>query len=62
MTAGKHQFRVHVQVLAQHTAAIQDRAGSDLLSMPIGELWKLDPLAAACAADRGGRFRSPQRR
>jgi hypothetical protein len=24
--------------------------------MPIGEPWKLDPLAAACAADRGWPF------
>ena len=62
MTAGKHQFRVHVQVLAQHTAAIQGTAGSDLLSMPIGEPWQLDPLPAACAADRGGRSCWPQRR
>jgi hypothetical protein len=41
---------------ASRQAAIQGRAGSDLLSMPIGEPWKLDPLAAACAADRGWPF------
>ena len=27
-----------------------------LLGMPIGELWHLDPLAAACAADRRWSF------
>jgi len=35
---------------------IMHRALIGLLSMPIGELWNLDPLAAACAADQGWSF------
>jgi len=33
-------------------SGIMHRALLGLLGMPIGELWNLDPLAAACAADR----------
>ena len=32
------------------------RALIGLLGMPIGELWNLDPLAGACAADRRWSF------
>jgi kynurenine formamidase len=37
-------------------SGIMHRALIGLLGMPIGELWNLDPLAAACAADRRWSF------